>query len=46
MQTNQPKETLLVQCCKTKQWYNPQERFEHLKAQPWFLTVLQRLKNR
>lgn len=35
-----------VQDRKTGEWYNPQERFEQLMAQEYFVAVMKRMKDR
>ena len=38
--------TKLVQCRKTGVWYNPDQKFEELKAQQWFIDQLKRMKDK
>ena len=44
----QPKQdtTKLVQCRKTGVWYSPDQKFEELKAQQWFVDLLKRTKDK
>ena len=36
----------LVQCRKTGGWCNPDQKFEELKAQRWFIDQLKRMKDK
>jgi hypothetical protein len=35
----------MVQDRKTGEWYNPQEKWEEVQAQPWFIAQLKRMKD-
>ena len=37
---------MLVQCKKTGQWYNPEQKFKELLAQPWFLAQMKCIANK
>ena len=34
---------MLVQCRKTGVWYNPQQKWDELKKQQWFIDQMKRM---
>lgn len=46
MTDNTKKDSTLVQDRKTGEWYNPHEKMQELFNKPWFVAILQRMKNR
>lgn len=37
---------MLVQDKKTKEWYDPEKKWEELKKQQWFIDVFKRLSTK
>lgn len=37
---------MLVQCRKTGVWYNPQQKWEQLKKQQWFIDQMKRMADK